>query len=245
MKINSRGKMTNRQSNIIFYSIISIIIYAIIINFTHPDFFVDLSKSKEEISIKEAMNNEEYMQALVIYQQLVQKKLSDDSENSVELAIIYEDMASLHSLLGHNAEEKKYYLKSLAIKNKLKSNDMFGFAKTYYKLGLIAEEERQFDQAQMYYEQSLLKRLGDTKKVDEQDQGIITGMHQSRLSYIRLNNEATIATFIKLAIIHSIKEDDDVAKKYYLKALAASKITFGEEANQTLAIMESIKQLSP
>ncbi len=70
-------------------------------------------------------------------------------------------------------------------------------------------------------------------------------MHQSRLSYIRLNNEATIATFIKLAIIHSIKEDDDIAKKYYVKALAASKITFGEEANQTLAIMESIKQLSP
>jgi tetratricopeptide (TPR) repeat protein len=237
--------MTNRQSNIIFYSIISIIVYAIIINFSHPDFFEDFSKSTEELAIKEAVINEEYVQAIVIYQQLVQKKLTDDSEDSIELAIIYEDMANLYFLLSYHEEEKNYYLKSLAIKKNLKTNDLFGFAKTYYKLGLIAEKEQQFDQAQMYYEQSLLKKLGDTKKVNEQDQGIITGMHQSRLSYVRLNNEATIAVFKKLAEIHSIKKEYVIAERYYEKALAASKITYGDDDVETLAIIESIKQLSP
>lgn len=112
--------MTNRQSNIIFYSIISIIIYALIIHFSYPEFFENFSKSKEELSIGEAMNKGEHKKALDIYQQLVEERISDDNENSVKTAAMYEDMAKLYFLLGNNSEEKNYYLKSLNIKKQLK-----------------------------------------------------------------------------------------------------------------------------
>jgi len=236
--------MTNRQSNIIFYTIISLIIYALIINFTYPEFFENFTKSKEELSIKEAMNQGEHNKALTIYQKLVQEKINDNSENSVEAAAMYEDMANLYFLLGNKVEEKNYYLKSLNIKEQLKKIDMFGFANTYDKLGSLAEEEKQYDQAQMYYEKSLLKRLGNAKKVNEEDEGMITGMHQTRLSYIRLNNEETIAIFKKLGVIHTIKKEYVIAKKYYEKALTASKLTFGEDDIKTLEIMNSMKRLA-
>jgi hypothetical protein len=236
--------MTNRQSNIIFYSVISIIIYALVLNFSNPEFFENFSKSKEELSIKEAVNSGEHNKALVIYQQLVEERINDDNEINVETAAMYEDMANLYSLLGNKAEEKNYYLKSLKIKEQLKKNDMFGFAKTYFKLGLITEEEGQYDSAQIYYEKSLSKRLGDPEQVKEQDTGMITGMHQTRLNYIRLNNEATITTLKKLGAIHNIKKEYTIAKKYYDKALTASKITFGEDAAETLDLMDLIKRLA-
>lgn len=236
--------MTNRQSNIIFYSVISLIIYALIINFSNPEFFENFSKSTEELSIKEAMNSGEHNKALVIYQQLVEERINDDNEINVETAAMYEDMANLYFLLGNKAEEKNYYLKSLNIKKQLKKNDMFGFAKTYYKLGSITEEEGKYDQAQMYYEKSLSKRLGDPDKIKEEDAGMINGMHQTRLNYIRLNNEATITTLKKLGAIHNIKKEYAIAKKYYDRALTASKITFGEDATETLDLIDLIKRLA-
>lgn len=236
--------MTNRQSNIIFYTIISIIIYALIINYSNPEFFENFSKSREELSIKEAMNKGEHNKALAIYQQLVEEKISDDNENSVETATMYEDMANLYFLLGNKVEEKNYYLKSLNIKEQLNKIDMFGFANTYDKLGSLAQEEKQYDQAQMYYEKSLLQRLGNTKKGKEKDEGMITGMHQSRLDYIRLNNEETIATFKKLGAIHNIKKEYAIAKKYYEKALTASKLTYGEDDIKTLEIMNLMNRLA-
>ena len=236
--------MTNRQSNIIFYSIISIVIYALIINYSYPEFFENFTKSKEELSIKEAMNKGEHNIALSIYQKIEEERISDDNENNAETATIYEDIANIHFLLGNKVEEKNYYLKSLNIKKQLKKIDMFSFAETYYKLGLLAEDEKKYDQAQMYFEKSLLKRLGNTKKVKEEDEGMITGMHQTRLSYIRLNNEETIATFKKLGTIHNIKKEYAIAKKYYEKALTASKITFGEDDIKTLEIMNLMERLA-
>ncbi|GAA0422321.1 hypothetical protein GCM10009133_33600 [Cocleimonas flava] len=239
--------MTNRQSNIIFYSIISIIIYAIIISYTNPEFFDNFSKSKEEIAINEAMKNGEHKKALTIYQQLVDEKINDGEENTAETASMYEDMADLYYKLGNAAEEKNYYLKSLAIKKKLKKNDLFGFAKTYFKLGLIAEEEKQYDQAQQYFELSLSTRLGKKDNEEAQDEredkGMINGMHESRLSYIRLNNEVTIDTFKKLGAIHNVKKEYALAKQYYEKALAASKITHGEDAPETAEIMDLLNKI--
>jgi len=236
--------MTNRQSNIIFYSIISLIIYALIIHFTYPEFFGNFSKSKEELSVKEAMNNGEHSKALTIYQKLEIEIISDDGENNIETATMYENMAKLYFLLGNNVEEKNYYLKSLNIKKQLKKIDLVGLANTYDKLGSLAEKEKKYDQAQMYYEKSLSQRLGNTKNGKEKDKGMITGMHETRLSYIRLNNEETIATFKKLGAIHYIKKEYVIAKNYYEQALTASKLTSGEDDIKTLEIMELMKRLA-
>jgi tetratricopeptide (TPR) repeat protein len=233
--------MTNRQSNIIFYSVISIIIYALILNIFYPEIFENLSKSKEEIAIKRAMTSGEYNKALVIYEQLVKERVDDDNEISNETSVMYEKMANIYYLIGNKLEEKNYYLKSLAIKKQLNTSDIFIFAHTYYKLGLIAEEEGQYDQAQMYYEESLFKRLGGATK-EKEEQGIITGMHQSRLNYVRLNNEETITTFKKLGSIHNIKKEYATAKNYYERALAASKNTFGEDAPETLEVIRLLKE---
>jgi tetratricopeptide (TPR) repeat protein len=235
--------MTNRQSNIIFYSVISIIIYALILNIFYPQIFENLSKNKEELAIQEAMNSGEYNKALVIYQQLAKERVNDDKEVNDETTVMYEQMANIYSLIGNKVEEKNYYLKSLYIKKKLNTKDIFSFANTYYKLGLIAEEDGQYDQAQMYYEESLFKRLGGAKK-EKEEQGIITGMHQSRLNYVRLNNEETITTFKKLGSIHNIKKDYATAKNYYERALAASTVTFGEDTPETLEIIRLLKESS-
>ena len=233
--------MTNRQSNIIFYSVISIIIYALIINYTHPEFYENFSKSKDELSIKESMDKGEYNIALTIYQKIEQERIDSNNENNVETATVYEDMAQLYSLLGNKIEEKNYYLKSIDIKQNLKKVDVFSFAETYSKLGAIAEKETQYDQAQVFYEKSLLKRLGNTEK--EEDEGMIDGMHQSRQRYMRLNNEGTIAVFKKLGTIHTIKKENDIAKKYYERALTASKLTSGEEDSKTLEIKKTMERL--
>ncbi|ASJ75378.1 tetratricopeptide repeat protein [Granulosicoccus antarcticus] len=229
--------MTNRQSNIIFYSVISIIIYALIIHFIYPDFFGNLTKSKQELSIKEAVDKGENNIALDLYQKIIEERIKDDNENNAETAAIYEEMARLSLLLGSKVEEKNYYLKSLHIKEQLKESDMYGFANTYDKLGSLAEDDKQYDQAQMYYEKSLLKRLGDTENIKKEEEGMITGMHNSRLRYIRLNNEATISAFKKLGNIHGLKKEFAIANNYYEKALTASKLTFGEDSAETLEIM--------
>lgn len=231
--------MTNRQSNIIFYGVISIIIYALLVNHFYPDFFESFTKTTEELSIKEAMDKGEHNKALTIYQQLVEKKIStSDGVNSAETADIYEEMANLHLLLGNKVEEKNYYLKSLKIKKQLKKNNTFSIANTYTKLGSLAEEERQYDQAQMYYEKSLFKILGSPQEsaIVEEDEGMVEGLQNAQQRYKRLNNEWTIAAFKKLGAIHYIKKEYVIAKKYYVKALTASKLTFGENNIKTLEI---------
>jgi len=87
----------------------------IIINNFYPEFFDDFSKSKEELSIKEAMSKGEHNKALTIYQKLVEESVGDGGENSPKTAGMYEAMANLHWLLGNKAEEKNHYLKSLVI----------------------------------------------------------------------------------------------------------------------------------
>lgn len=235
--------MTNRQSNIIFYSVISIVIYVIIINNFYPEFFENFSKSKEELSIQEAMTKGEHDKALSIYQQLAEERVSDSSEDSAETATMYEDMANLHSLLGNKAEEKIHYLKSLNVRKQLKKNSIYSFANTYSKLGSLAEEEKQYDQAQLYYEKSLAKMLGNTKEED-QDEGMFMGMQNAQERYARLNNEWTIAAFKKLGAIHYIKKEYAIAKKYYERALTASKLTFGEDDVKTLEIKGLMTRLA-
>lgn len=230
--------MTNRQSNIIFYSIISLIISALVTHYIYPDFFDDLTKSKNELSVKEALNKGEHSQALFLYQELIEEKIKNNDEKSPEAAEIYEGMATSHSKLGNRSQEKKYYLKSVNIKEQLKEIDTFGLTILYDKLGAIAEDDKKYDEAQMYYEKSLSKKLGND--TDENDEGLFVGMQHSRTQYLRLNNEETIRSFIKLAEIHTIKREYPIAKKYYEQALAASKLTFGEDDDKTLEIMNRL-----
>jgi len=237
--------MTNRQSNIIFYTIISLIICALIVNYTSPNLFEDITKSKVELSIEEAVDKGEHKLALSLYQQLVKGRESDDNANNAETAAIYEGMAIQHSLLGNKTEERNHFLKSLKIKEQLKKTGVLGLVNTYEKLGSLAEEEEQYDQAQMYFEKSLSKKLGTTKEDEEKrDDGIFVGMQNTREQYLRLNNESTIATFLKLGEIHNIKQEYVIAKKYYEKALAASKLTSGEDDTKTLEIINIMNRLA-
>lgn len=226
--------MTNRQSNIIFYSVISLIIFAVILNHTNPEFFENLTISKKELSVKEAMDKGQNRKALTIYQQMVKDKIHDNNENTIHTAAIYQDMAYLHSLLGERDEEIYYYSKAVNIKEQLTEIDVTGIVSIYDKLGSLAEEDEQYDQAQIYYEKSLVGKLGTTKEADD---GLFVSMMNTRTNYLRLNNEKTIATFKKLGEIHYLKREYDIAKQYYEKALTASKLTFGEDDVKTLEII--------
>ena len=229
--------MTNRQSNIIFYTVISIIVYVIIINNFYPEFFESFSKSKTELSIEQAKSKGEHSKALMLYQELAEEKISGGDEASTETAAIFEEMAKLHLLLGDKAEEKNHYLKALAIREQSKETKISSLVTTYNKLGAIAQAEEQYDQAQQYYEKSLAKMLGNTQEKTEGDEGVFEGLQNAQEGYKRLNNEWTIAVFKKLGEIHQIKKEYPIAKKYYEKALAASKLTFGEDDAKTLEII--------
>ena len=71
--------MTPRQSNIIFYTVISFVVTAIIIEKTNPGCFDDFTKSKEELLLKEAVNKGDHNQALTSYQILLKFHLVDGS----------------------------------------------------------------------------------------------------------------------------------------------------------------------
>ena len=236
--------MSPRQSNIIFYTFLSFIATAIIIDKAAPDFFGDIAKSREELLLKEALNKGNHNQALTYYQFLVEKRISDGDEIDTETAIMYEDMAKSYALLGNKVEAKNHYLKSLNIKKQLAKNNLFAFSNTYYQLGLLAEEEQQTDQALMYFEKALFEILGDTTETEEESGGYTSTMLKTQIKHQRLNNETTIAIFKKLAAMHIIKKEYAIAKTYYEKALTASKLLFGEDDNKTLEIMGLLNQLN-
>jgi len=236
--------MTPRQSNIIFYTIISFVVIAIIIDKTNPDFFGDFAKSEEELLLKEAVTKGNHNQALRSYQLLIEERISDGNEIHIETAQMYEDMAKSYALLGNKVEAKNHYLKSLNIKKQLAKNNLFAFSNTYYQLGLLAEEEQQTDQALMYFEKALFEILGDTTETEEEGGGYTSTMLKSQFKHKRLNNETTIAMFKKLAAMHIIKKEYAIAKTYYEKALTASKLVFGEDDSKTLEILDLVNQVN-
>ena len=233
--------MTNHQSNIIFYTVISIIVTGIIIHANNPDFFGDLGKSKEALLLKNAVSNGDYNQALTSYRSLVNERISNGKEFSAETAIMYEDMAKIYYSLGNPSDAKTYYLNSLDIREQLARNDVFAYADTYYQLGVLSEEKQQYNQALTYFEKALSKRLGNT--TDDEPDGFTVGMHKSRLNHLRLNNAGTIDTLKKLAEMHIIKNDHTTAKSYFERALTASKTVYGENDDQTKKLTNTIQQL--
>lgn len=236
--------MTPRQSNIIFYTCISFIVTAIIIDKANPDFFGDMGKSKEELLLKEAVNKGDHNQALTSYQLLIEERISNGNQIATETAIMYEDMAKSYALLGNKVEAKNHYLKSVDIKKQLVENNTIAFSNTYYQLGVLAEEERQTDQALMYFEKALFLMLGDTTEAEEESAGFTDTLLKAQFEYGRLNNERTIAIFNKLAAMHIINKEYAIAKTYYEKALTASKLVFGEDDSNTLEIMGLMNQLN-
>ena len=222
--------MTTRQSNIIFYLVISLIIYAVVLNYVNPTFFENLTKSKKELSIQEATDQGETGIALNLQQELLEKRISDGDQITPETAVMHEKIAEFHSSLGNSDQEKEGYLSSLNIKLKLKENDAYAFSNTYLKLGILAENDKDLDQAQIYYEKALQKRLGNP---DDEDDGFFVGMQNTRQRYMRLNNENTIVLFKKLGNIHSLKEEKSIAKTYYEKAFEVSEELFDEEDSKT------------
>lgn len=235
--------MTPRQSNIIFYTFISFAVTAMVIDTTNPDFFGDFAKSKEELLLKEAVNNGNHNQALASYRLLIEERISNGKEIDAKTAVMYENMAKSYGLLGNKEEEKKHYLESLNIKKQLAKNSRYDFSHTYYQLGVLAEEEQQTDQALMYFEKALFKMLGDTTKTEEEGGGFTRTMLNNQIRHVTINNESTIGIFKKLAAMHVIKNEYAIAKSYYEKALDSSKTVFGEDDDRTLEIMGLMNQL--
>lgn len=233
--------MTNRQSNIIFYGVIALIAYGLIVNHFYPDFFEDLGKSKEELSIKEAVAQGDHTQALSLYRGLLLKRLGTDKETTTDTAEIYEEMAQLHAKADDTAEAKAHYLKALETKKRLNPVNTYSVSKTYFDLGTIAERDKHIDQAQSYYEQALSTRLGKPRSAD--DEGIFEGLQNNQQRYKRLNNAGTIAIFNRLAALHVAKKDYTSAKNYYERALEASKLTYGEDDAKTQEVKDLIKTL--
>lgn len=236
--------MTPRQSNIIFYTCLSFIATAIIIDKAAPDFFDDITKSKEELLLKEAVRKGDHNQALKSYQLLIEERISDGDEIDIETAIMHEGMAESYALLGNKLEAKNHYLKSVNIKKQLPKNNLFAFANTYYQLGLLAEEAQQTDQALMYFEKALFEILGDTAETEEEEGGFTSTMLNTQTKHRRLNNVRTITIFKKLAAMHVIKKEYAIAKTYYEKALTASQLVFGEDDSKTLEIKGLLAQLN-
>ena len=107
----------------------------------------------------------------------------------------------------------------------------------------IAQNEQKYDQAINFFEKSLSTRLGDVEQPIVEDDGMFIGMQKSRIKYLKLNHEDTIATYKKLAAIPRLQQEYAIAKGYYDKALAASKNTFGEEDVRTLKIVTLLKKM--
>ena len=108
----------------------------------------------------------------------------------------------------------------------------------------MAEAEQQYDQALSYYEQALIKRLGELTETKEEDGGFMSTLLKKRTKHQKLNNEGTIATLKKLASMHIIKKEYAIAETYYERALTTSKQVFGEDINKELEIMGLMNQLN-
>jgi len=236
-------KMTNKQSNFVFYSVICLTISGFLIDFFIPTAFDGFKMNKEELVLKEALQNKQYNKALDSYKTLIGKRVSRGDDKSLETANLYEKIADVYALSDNQTQAKEYYLKAIEIKKQLGNVDSYSMANAYYQLGLLAEKEHNNGQALQYFEQSLTARLADIIAPDKNDEGMFDNMQASRVSYLKQNHEDTIANYKKLAAIHSARNEYGIAKNYYQKALAASQNTFGEDDAKTLAILAAIKAL--
>jgi|GEM_PF-1407987 len=243
-KYQKRLKMTNKQSNFVFYSVICLTISGFLIDFFIPTAFDGFKMNKEELVLKEALQNKQYNKAIDSYKILIGKRVSLGDDKNLETANLYEEVAYLYTLSDNQTQAKTYYLRAIEIKQQLDNIDSYSMANAYYQLGLLAEKEHNNGQALQFFEQSLAARLADIIAPDKNDEGMFDSMQASRESYLKQNHEDTIANYKKLAVIHSARNEDRIAKNYYQKALAASQNTFGADDAKTLAIIAAIKALN-
>jgi len=229
--------MTNRQSNIIFYAILSLILSALIINALNPELIQQVTDSDEELAINDAIKAGDHQRALANYQTLIKKT---QQHNSIELAKLYDSAALIsQQQLKDFTLANDYYLQSLAIKQNLPKVDIYSLANTYFQLGVLAQNQQQLEQAQEYYEKALTTRLGTIIDLKDEELGMFDGMQQSRLQYQRKHNEGTIANYLKLAETHQLMQQQAIADDYFNKALETSIEVFGAQDERTLALKNS------
>ncbi len=235
--------MTNRQSNIIFYSAVALFVIVALTNVYYPQLFEGFTKSDQELQIKEAMAKTEYDKALALYGEMVNDKVAQGESSTAETAQLYQEIAEIYALQGNSEQERQYYLKALPIREKLQEKDRYSLAKVNFQLGKIARQENRLDQAQQYFEKSLFARLGFVDLPESVDQGMFTKLQQQRINYKRLNHAETIAAFQQLAEVHVDKEDYQAAKDYYQRARSASVEVFGEDSAQVVAFSKLLEEL--
>ena len=236
--------MTNRQSNIIFYSAVVLFVIVALTNVYYPQLFESFTKSSQELQIKEAMAKTEYDKALAVYGEIINDKVTQGESSTAETAQLYQEVAQIYTLQGNSEQARQYYLKALPIREKLQEKDRYSLAKVNSQLGRIARQENRLDQAQQYFEKSLFARLGFVDLPENIDKGMFTKLQQQRINYKRLNHAETIETFQQLAEVFVNKKDYQAAKNYYQKALSASVEVFGENSEQVVMFSKRINELA-
>ncbi len=235
--------MTNRQSNIIFYSAVALFVIVALTNVYYPQLFEGFTKSDQELQIKEAMAKTEYDKALAIYGELINEKTNQGESNTAETAQMYQEVANIYALMGNSEQEQQFYLKALPIRQQFQEKDRYSLAQVLHQLGLLAKQEKRWNQAQQYFEKSLYARLGDIEQFEDKNKGMFTKLQAQRVNYKRLNHAETIVTFQRLAEVLVSQEDFQSAKDYYQRALAASEQIYGEDSAEVLVFSKLIKQL--
>jgi tetratricopeptide (TPR) repeat protein len=235
--------MTNRQSNILFYSAVALFVIVALTNVYYPQLFEVFSKSDQELQIKEAMAKTEYDKALALYGELINEKATQGESNTAETAQLYQEIAKIYALMGNSEQEQQFYLKALPIRQQLQEKDRYSLAQVYHQLGLLTKQEKRWSQAQQYFEKSLYARLGDIEPLGEDEKGMFTKLQQQRINYKRLNHAETIATFQQLAEVFVSQENYKSARDYYQRALLASEQTFGEDSAEVFAFSKLIELL--
>ncbi len=235
--------MTNRQSNIIFYSAVVLFVIVALMNVYYPQLFEGFTKSNQELQIKEAMAKTEYDKALAVYGELIADKANQGESNTAETAQMYQEVAKIYALMGNSEQEQQFYLKALPIRQQLEEKDRYSLAQVYHQLGLLAKQQGRWNQAQQYFEKSLYARLGDIEQFEESEKGMFNRLQAQRINYKRLNHAETIATFQQLAEVFVSKKDYQSAKNYYQSALEASEQIYGEDSAQMLTFSKLIDKL--
>ncbi|MCP4105041.1 MAG: tetratricopeptide repeat protein [Desulfobacteraceae bacterium] len=170
---------------------------------------------------------------------------------SVEFVSVIDDIAKRHLLLKQYSEAEKYYQKVLALSKNLENNDekqkQTLISSGYSQLGYVAQEQRQWQQAEEYYKKALKitvesdqyrvslihHNLGMVTIEQQQWQQAEEYLKESLRIKIELNDQHSQSlTYHELGVLSQKQRKWKQAEEYYKKALQIT-IEFDDRYNQS------------